>query len=1083
MRTDFNDGWSFSAGESSDFKPVAIPHDWLIHDVNNLYATGIGRYRKEFDASFLKPGQRAILRFDGVFMDSTLSVNGAVAGVWKNGSTAFMHDITGYLRTDEANVILLSVDYREQSARWYTGAGIYRDVCLDVRNECHFVPDGIYITTTKTDDRWEFDVEAEVESGGKPYEVRSTLLDRDGTPVEIGANAQITEWSPENPRLYVVRSELIVDGQVTDTEDTRIGFRTIEYTADRGFYLNGTRVKLNGVCLHQDLGLLGAATHPGAIRRQLALFKAMGANALRTAHNPPSSAFMDLADEMGFLVMSELLDTWKRPKNENDYARFFDEWVERDAASWIRRDRNRPSVIMWSVGNEIHDTHIDAVDGERTLRRLMGLVSLHDPRGHARATLCSNYMPWENTQTCADVIKLIGYNYAESLYARHHAEHPDWLIYGSETCSTAQSRGVYHFPLSKSILSDDDMQCSALGNSATSWGARSVEACVKADRDAPFSLGQFIWAGQDYIGEPTPYHAKSCYLGHIDTAGFPKDSYYVFQAAWTDWKTAPMVHVFPYWDFSPGQIVDVRVCSNAPSVELYLNGASLGSQSLGARTLAAQATGGGSSGGTGSAGRDYIADWRVPYEPGTLRAVARDEAGAIVAEEERRSFGEAACVRLESETIGSLTFVAITAADADGRAVENANRRVRVSVTGGELLGMDNGDAADYDQYTTDNRRLFNGKALAIVKSADAGADARGAARVGVSASFDDEDIPVRKVELAASGYAVTAKILPENATYRDLVWRLTDAGGVDSPLGTLTVAGDGLSAVVTPKGDGEVYVRCCPKNGLDRISLISLCRLEISGMGKPFLDPYAFVSAGLYAYSNVELTNGNDRGVATLRDGESHVGFRDVDFGDFGSDELTLPLFPLQKEPFDFEIWEGMPLEGGELLTVAHYDRGSVWNTYQDVTYRLSRRLRGVTDLCLVFRQKVHVKGFTFARRVKAFERLFAAECDGIYGDSFTVTGNAVENIGNNVSIEFRNMDFGDRGATRIEVTWRSDIERNSAQILFDDERTMIALGESASWSTRAFPLGRTVTGKKTVTLSFLPGCKLDLSAIRFLE
>ena len=230
---------------------------------------------------------------------------------------------------------------------------------------------------------------------------------------------------------------------------------------------------------------------------------------------------------------------------------------------------------MWSVGNEISDTHNDPKSGTETLLRLMKLVKKHDPKGHAPVTLCSNYMHWENAQKCADIVKLIGYNYAESLYDAHHASHPDWIIYGSETCATVQSRGVYHFPLSKSILADDDLQCSALGNSATSWGAKSVEACILADRKARYSLGQFILAGQDHLGEPTPYHTKNSYLGHIDTAGFPKDSYYIIQAAWTDYKKAPMIHIFPYWDFSPGQVIDVRVCSNAPRIELFFNNESL----------------------------------------------------------------------------------------------------------------------------------------------------------------------------------------------------------------------------------------------------------------------------------------------------------------------------------------------------------------------------------------------------------------------------------------------------------------------------------------------------------------------------
>lgn len=1050
MEMRLNDGWRFAKGEPVNFTPVELPHDWLISDTTNLYASGVGWYQRDLDAGFLKEGQRLLLRFDGVYMDSTLYVNGQYAGEWKYGYTAFEHDITDFIQRGPGNTLLLRVNYQSPSDRWYTGAGIYRDVFLKVKNPCHFVSDGIYITTYQKDGRWHYEVDAEVETGGRPYELRHTLLDgEDG----------IIAWDVDNPRLYTLRSELIVDRELMDTEDTRFGFRTIAFDPDNGFFLNGRHMKLKGVCLHHDLGALGAAVHPDAIRRQLTLFKAMGANAIRTAHNPPARVFMDLADEMGFLVMSELLDVWKQPKNPYDYARFFDHWIEKDVASWIRRDRNHPSVIMWSIGNEIPDTHNDPVGGAETLRRLMSLVKKHDPKGHAPATLCSNYMPWENTQKCADIIKLIGYNYGEKLYQAHHAAHPDWIIYGSETCSTVQSRGIYHFPLSKSILADDDLQCSALGNSATSWGAKSVEACIKADRDIPFSLGQFIWAGQDYIGEPTPYHTKNSYLGHVDTAGFPKDSYYLFQAAWTDYRKAPMVHLFPYWDFSPGQMTDVRVCSNAPAVELFFNDVSLGIRALEG---------------------NYIADWQIPCQPGTLHAVAYDENRRIIAEACRQSFGDAESLRLSSETFGELMFVTITAVDRDGRPVENANCRVHVSVTGGRLLGLDNGDPTDYEQYRTDNRRLFSGRLLAIVKLQDG-------MTPQIKATIDKSDIPIRKIELSAQGYNITAKVFPACATYRDLHWRLTDAGGVDSPLGRLEVSEDGLSAVVIPRGDGDVYVRCVAKNGREHISLISQYKLTITGMGKPFLDPYSFVSGGLYNCSNVELTNGNERGVATLRDGESHVGFRDLDFGDYGSDELTLPLFPLEKEPFTFEIWEGMPLEGGTHLYTATYDKGSIWNTYQEVTYKLPRRLRGVTTLCLVFRQKVHIKGFRFRKLEKAFQRLHAAECDHISGDSFMVKDGAVEQIGNNVTLVFDNMDFGGVGAGRIELCWRSALPRNPVSIVFSGEdeecRQMVEVSRADTWESRVFRLDKRVSGKNKVSFVFLPGCSLDLAWFQFME
>lgn len=1043
-----NNGWQFALGKDTDFKPVELPHDWLISDVKHLYENGIGIYKRELDVSFLKEGQHLYLCFDGVYMDSTLYVNDQEVGSWKYGYTAFEFDITTYIHRRSTNTILLQVNYVSPNARWYTGAGIYRDVFMKVKNACHFVNNGIYITTYKNDEGWHYEVDCEVETGNQPYELRHTLLN---------AEDEIIAWDVDNPHLYTLRSELLIDGEVMDIEETRFGFRTIEFTTDKGFYLNGCSVKLNGVCLHHDLGLLGAAVSKDAILRQLVLLKEMGVNAIRTAHNPPAKVFMELCDKMGFLVMSELLDMWESPKNTYDYARFFHEWVEKDVASWIRRDRNHPSIIMWSVGNEIYDTHADATTGGDILRRLMKLVKTHDPKGHAPATLCSNYMPWENTQKCADIIKLMGYNYAEPLYEKHHKAHPDWIIYGSETCSTVQSRGIYHFPLSKSILADDDLQCSALGNSATSWGAKSVEACILTDRNIPFSLGQFIWAGQDYIGEPTPYHTKNSYLGHIDTAGFPKDSYYLFQSAWTDYKKAPMVHVYPYWDFSPGQIIDVRVCSNAPAVELYFNGESLGKRELGG---------------------SFVTDFKLPYATGTLHAIAYDEFGTKIAEEYKKSFGDVADLHLEYNSIGDLVFVTIIAVDKDSNPVENANCRVIVQVEGGTLLGLDNGDSTDYDQYQTNNRRLFSGKLLAIVKKLD-GTEPK------ISAFIDDKDIPIRKIELIAQDNSITANVYPPNATYHDLHWRLTDAAGIDSPLGRLEISEDGKNALLLPKGDGEVYIRCSTKNGGEHMSFISQISYNITGMGKPFLDPYSFVSGGLYHKCNVEPTNGNERGIATLRDGETHVGFEDLDFGFYGSDEITLPLFPLSPDPFTFEIWEGMPFEQGIKLCTATYDKGSIWNTYQEVTYKLPRRLKGVTTLCFVFRQKVHIKGFRFTKYEKAFQKLFASESDVIYGDTYTVKDNTVESIGNNVSLIYEHMDFGDTGTGHISLSWRSLIEKNSIQFVFTDEndeyRQMIEVTRSEQYSNAVFPLNLRITGKKKVSLIFLPGCDLDLEWIQF--
>ena len=444
-------------------------------------------------------------------------------------------------------------------------------------------------------------------------------------------------------------------------------------------------------------------------------------------------------------------------------------------------------------------------------------------------------------------------------------------------------------------------------------------------------------------------------------------------------------------------------------------------------------------------------------------------------------FGDAVKLRLENEIIGELLFTTITAFDLQGNPVENANCRVQVSVENGTLLSLDNGDATDYDQYQTDSRRLFSGKLLAIVKRS-------GNSIPVIQAKLDQNEVPIRKIELTVDGYQVRAKTFPEHATYSDLYWRVTDFAGIDSQLTTIVVSEDGQSATLKLRGDGEVYVRCSPKNGGNHFAFISMITLQIQGLGKPFINPYELVSGGLYNASNVELTNGNERGVATLKDGESHVGFKDLDFGDYGSDEITLPLFPLNKDPFTFEIWKGMPLEGGEHLSTIYYNKGSIWNTYQEIVCKLPRRLISVTTLSLVFRQKVHIKGFTFLQYQKAFQKLKATEVTSVYGDCFDIREDTIENIGNNVSLVYENMDFGKLGASQIEICWRSQIVQNSIQLVFTDDgqreiKQMIEVASHEEYASAVFSLEESITGQNTLSLIFLPGCNIDIGWLRFIR
>ncbi|MCM1525062.1 MAG: DUF4982 domain-containing protein, partial [Ruminococcus sp.] len=733
----FCDKWEFSKNpigtgysDGLDWHEVEIPHDYLIYDTHNLYETSTGWYRRRYNC-VKDENIRTSLRFEGVYMDSRVYVNGVQAGEWKYGYSTFEFDITELLR-DGDNLITVRVDYREPNSRWYSGAGIYRRVWLKEYGNIHITNDGVYISG---DISGNVTVSAEVErpegTGVGSLAVRHIIYDgekeitRSEYPCCAYDKSRITEtvrkdgcaysvntvtlkipepvlWDIDDPHMYDCVTEILQQGNVIDREKSKFGLRKAEFTTDKGFFLNGRHLKLHGCCEHHDLGCLGSAVNPAAIRRKLEKLRVMGVNAVRTSHNMPAVEFMELADEMGFLILSEGFDMWERHKTDNDYAGFFPEYIKKDAASWIRRDRNHPSVIAWSIGNEIYDTHADD-RGQEVTSMLMGLVKEHDPRGNGYVTIGSNYMQWENAQKCADILKLAGYNYAERLYAEHHEKHPDWMIYGSETSSVLQSRGIYHFPLSQAVLADDDEQCSSLGNSVTSWSAKSTEACIIPDRDAEFCAGQFIWTGFDYIGEPTPYATKNSYFGQIDTAGFPKDSAYIFRAEWTDHKKSPFVHIFPYWDFSNGQLIDVRVASNAPKVALFFNGVKAAEMDI-----------------DHAHGKKLTLDTVIPYSKGELTAVAYDENGNETARDVQRSFGDTSRIRLtpDKTTLKAdgrdLIFIDISAYDSEDNFVANANNRVFVSVSGaGRLIGLDNGDSTDYDGYKSVSRRLFSGKLLA----------------------------------------------------------------------------------------------------------------------------------------------------------------------------------------------------------------------------------------------------------------------------------------------------------------------------------------------------------------------------------
>ncbi len=1159
----FTTGWSFckkplgttldELQSDTSFAPVELPHDWLIYNTHHLYETGEGWYRKTF-TWHPETDTLTYLNFEGIYMDSTIYINEAEVFCWKYGYSTFEFDATPFLRDGE-NEILIRVVHQSPNSRWYSGAGIYRNVWLKNVPAVHFYTNGIYVAIRKNESDWSVAIDSAVQccSADTPalpeqLSVRHSITAADGTLISAAVNdvfapakvycpfenkdllmyinsqtlpvASPDIWDIDTPVLYTLTTELLSGDTVLHCETQKIGFRDACFTPEEGFLLNGRKLRLNGACEHHDLGSLGSSVNKVALRRQLVLLKEMGVNAIRTSHNMPAVEMMELADELGILIVSEAFDMWEKSKTEYDYARFFKEWSRRDVASWVRRDRNHTSVIMWSIGNEIYDTHADD-HGQDISRMLMGYVHENDPKHNAPVTIGSNFMPWEGAQKCADIVKYAGYNYSEKYYDKHHEQHPDWIIYGSETASVVQSRGIYHFPSDKPILADDDEQCSSLGNSSTSWGARSTLACIADDRNTPYSAGQFIWTGFDYIGEPTPYHTKNSYFGQIDTAGFPKDSFYIFQSEWTDYKKAPMIHICPYWDFNKGQTIDILVCSNAPKLELFFNGESLGAHDL-----------------DHVHGRDeLLCHYRMPYRPGTLTAVAYDENGREIARDTKTSFGDAARLVLtpDKDTLiadgTDLIFVTISAEDADGNPVENANNRVEVSVTGaGRLVGLDNGDSTDYDQYKGTNRQLFSGKLLAIIAAkreagkitmtvhsaglpdatltltaqpmsaeAEAAALAAGtllpadAVLTENAKSPKNTSVPIRKIALTTNhgqrfspeltSMEITAIPSPANTTISDLVWKVTTDTGIDSNLAKLEVHGN--TAVITACGDGQFTVRCMTKNGTDKFHVISQLDFTAEGLGNATINPYQFVSAGLYDVAIGTITNGNERGLATARGEETVFGFTNIDFGDFGSDELTVPIFALDSAEYPIKIWEGIPgTESAELLAEVIYQKPSIWNVYQPDTFKLKRRIKGLTTLCFTVYNKVHVKGFSFTTQQKAFAQLSSLDSNHIYGDTFTVEADAITGIGNNVSLEYENMDFGKQGFTRLYINGRSELPNNTIHVRFatpDGEIKQIAEFEgSADYVTREFTLD-SVTGCCKVTFVFLPGCQFDFKWFKF--
>lgn len=1125
----FNDGWQFclcdigtelSALPGRHWYDVELPHDWLINDTSKLYETGEGWYRRSLPCSAEQLSGRVLLNFDGVYMNSTLFVNGKEAGSWTYGYSAFEHDITDFLHEGE-NELLLRVSHQSPNTRWYSGAGIFRDVMLKLRPAAYIGTNGVYIhSAPQPEGGWTTEVETDVVGEASDIRMLLEVFDPagasmggygleahfDGGHEKFTASFNSTDpelWSVDDPMLYTLKISLYSGSELLDCVNETFGYRTAEFDPDRGFLLNGEPVKLHGVCMHHDLGALGSALNEAALARQLRIMKEMGVNAIRTSHNMPARRLVQLCDEMGLLVDSEAFDMWEKPKTEFDNHRFFTEHAERDVRSWIERDRNHPCIIMWSIGNEINDT-IDP-HGLDITKRLYEYVLKYDPKGNAAPTIGSNYMGDENAQKCSDVVKLAGYNYSEYLYDEHHAKYPGWVIYGSETASAVRSRGIYRFPAELPLLTGEDCQCSSLDNSVVGWGSSAMKSW-RLDRDCPFCCGQFIWTGFDYIGEPTPYNTKNSYFGIVDTAGFPKDIYYFYQSVWLSPEQKKVLHIVPsYWDFIPGQEIDVLIYSNARDVELFLNGKSIGSHVMELETS-----------------QDMRAHFKVPFEPGVLRVVGHFADGSECSEVLHTPADPAAVVLTsDKETLladgRDIAFVEISTVDVNGIPVGNARNRIRVEVSGaGRLVGLDNGDSTDYDSYKGDNRRLFSGKLLAMIEStlepgeitvrayseglenAELRLVSENCGEVsGVSVVTENKfpavcraytgEVPARLLlpEVDVNSFdperrsaKIRAKLLPENCTYDDISWSVVRRNGVESNLAQ--VEGSGRSAVVTAKGDGEFFVRAMVHNGAEHPQVIADIPFTAEGLGAAVRDAYSFISASTLDSSNVP-TNIIEDGALSNFDGRTVMTYSDIDFGKTGSQIISLSVGTCFDMPV--EVWEGTP-DDGKLICRVDFGNNGHWCGFAGQDFALAERLTGVRTISVVIDSRVIFGGFSFVPIERAYDTNWVGEADSVYGDDYRIDGRRVADIGNNVIINYERLDFGEGGSEALIISGETGNPMNQIQLRYTPaggaQKTVLLEFQQDGGREQRFDIPK-LSGVNDVSFVFMPGSRFDFDWFRF--
>ncbi|GGZ87334.1 beta-galactosidase GalB [Algibacter mikhailovii] len=766
----FNQGWKFSKGEAgkeatvglddSTWRTLDLPHDWAIegpfdkaHDARTggLPIYGTAWYRKNFTIEASEKGNQVSFIFDGVMNNAEVFVNGRKAGERPFGYISFEVDVTPYIKFGEDNIIAVRVDPKELSARWYPGAGIYRNVYLNIKSSVNVAYNGTYITTPKVSEaKAEVVIKTSLENKQKnngSYTLKTSIVNSKGlevTSTESDVNLesnQIIEqhlevnnpmlWDLDNPHLYIAKSRIFKNGVQIDNYETTFGIRTIKYSKARGFELNGKQVKFKGVCLHHDLGPLGSAVNYRATERQLEIMKSIGVNAIRTSHNPPSPEQLELCDKMGILVQVEAFDEWAIAKVENGYNKFWDQWHETDLRDMIKRDRNHPSVVMWSIGNEIREQR--SKQGGKVAQHLVDICHDEDPTRPVTAGF-NNY-PQCIKNGLADAIDLVGFNYKPTQYDNVVKNNPDFIVYGAETASTVSSRGVYHLPL-ENYEKHESLQVSSYDIISPPW-AYPPDFETYAQETMPHALGEFVWTGFDYLGEPTPYNGKdnethgkwggdwpsrSSYFGIVDLCGFPKDRYYYYQSRWTE---KPMVHILPHWNWEDSEHKEIPVyCyTNMDEAELFLNGKSLGVKVMGVdkTTIPAEFSWWKKPETTWES--PYRLHWNVNYEPGELKIIAYQD-GKAVAEKIVVTAGkphhlELIPDRTEIDADGNdLSFITVKVVDESGKFCPLANNLINFEVKGaGTIAAVGNGNAATTEPFQANYRKAFNGLCMLIIKS------------------------------------------------------------------------------------------------------------------------------------------------------------------------------------------------------------------------------------------------------------------------------------------------------------------------------------------------------------------------------